>query len=320
VYKTAAETGDGSQVGVFIRLPDSIGSQFPKLAEDKSPPHLTMWYAGSVDKNEKTTFINIVKSVMADVRPPVMVEMDGLDYFDHPQNDGKVAHVKYKFDRNLHDVRDELRVCLQQAGFECEDYSPMVWRPHTTLAYLDGFDSKWTSHVPTGKWPAGGVQIWGFSKVIDVPFGSQTKQASIAVRVARNYIAKTATDKEWSFPDSKSARSAATKLRNRLKKLGYEVPKPVKGGTGNIVWNTTKGIEVKYDNWDNTVKIDFNVGYAGTRIDDIARRHIKETKDKMMADTRKACEDLGLELYENSWNSLGDSGKMTHYFARPKPI
>ena len=62
--------GNGDEVGLFFPLPKGLAVQFPSLGEeDKSPPHTTFLYVGSVPKERQSLFLNICTNYRVDFKP-----------------------------------------------------------------------------------------------------------------------------------------------------------------------------------------------------------------------------------------------------------
>ena len=115
---------DGSDVGLFIPLPEELAKQFPSLgSEDTSPPHATFMFVGAVPAERRAEFLSLVGKVLGSF-PATTAALTGLDYFDNPGS--RVAYDKVRFDRDLSALRWRLREALQDAGFEVGDYHPLV--------------------------------------------------------------------------------------------------------------------------------------------------------------------------------------------------
>ena len=200
--RVSAVTGDGSTVGLFIRLPKEIADQFPKLEEDSSPSHVTFLYVGEVGKDREEEFLEIVGDVVGgSVTEPVAGRLDNLDYFQHAAKDQSVAHVAHRFDRDLKKIRGKLVNDLMAAGFELADFSPQVWRPHTTLGYQNGVNTQWEEDVPTGKYVFDTIEVWGLSKKHEIPIVREVAgiimppdDTKITARVAKNHMYRLSQD------------------------------------------------------------------------------------------------------------------------------
>jgi len=173
------KTGDGTEVGLFIPLPRDLAAQFPSLGgEDKSPPHVTVLYVGDCPETRIPLFLRICRATLARFDRPVRAKIEPLDYFEHPDKGRRVAITPIRFDRDMGQLKELLRENLVDSGFEIKDGFP-IYRPHTTLAYLDGLDSKYEGEVPKGAWMCKDVEVWGLPKAYRISFQRKLdKQAS----------------------------------------------------------------------------------------------------------------------------------------------
>jgi 2'-5' RNA ligase len=170
--RTAAVTGKGDSVGLFIPLPEDLAALYPKLTEDTSPPHVTLLYVGEVPKDRELDFLAVLQDVLGKEPGPVQAWTNGVDKFVHPVRGRTVFYTPIRFSRDMGSVRDKLTSALTDAGFEVENSFPLAYHAHTTLGYHDGTDLQWTGDVPDGAWEFNSVQVWGLSKVHEVPLGS----------------------------------------------------------------------------------------------------------------------------------------------------
>lgn len=189
---------------------------FPSLgSEDKSPPHITFLYVGKVSKERHEDFLTAVRDVFEEVPGPVQSVLQPPDYFVHPDKNRRVAVIPHRFSRDLAALRWKLRDRLVDAGFEVDDSFPLIYRPHTTLAYIDGLNVPYGGVVPSGSWAFDCIEIWGLPKMISIPFGEAP------VKVARMFMA-----------ESTHAQSIALMkfLSNLAKRLGVAKHVYVVGG------------------------------------------------------------------------------------------
>ena len=170
--KHETKKGDGTGVGLFIPLSDSLASQFPSLGEeDRSPSHCTFLYIGQVDKDQEERLIQTIQEVFSGVRGTVRGSLFGPDYFVHPAKERRVAVMRVRFSQDLAKLRSDLWSALQDNGFDVDDSFPLVYSPHVTLEYLTDTDEEYTGNIPHGDWVFNGMEVWGLSKVYAVPFG-----------------------------------------------------------------------------------------------------------------------------------------------------
>lgn len=165
-----SQTGDGSGVWTGFRVPEPYADQFPDLGDDDdSPPHITFLYIGDVNPARAEELAGIVSGVFS-TAVRVRAQHTGLDYFEQPDRDGRVAVDRVRFSHDLAGYRDLLRSRLEDAGFEVADSFP-VYQPHTTLEYLDGRDTEYREQVPKGSWAVPGLEVWGLPQMYAIPLG-----------------------------------------------------------------------------------------------------------------------------------------------------
>mgnify|MGYP003998852231 CR=1 FL=1 len=185
--RMAAETGDGSGVGLFIPVPKEISAQFPRKEEDTSPQHVTFLYVGAVPKARQDEFLQVLETALVDLDAPVQASLGELDRFVTPT--GKVVFSTVRFSKDLSAVRDQVWAKLEGAGFDVADKFPR-YNPHSTIAYLDDPHSDMKLVAPTGSWQFGEMEVWGLPKKHVIPFGERVSlreplpEASVQ-RVAR---------------------------------------------------------------------------------------------------------------------------------------
>ena len=181
--KHEQQTGDGSGVGLFFRLPSQLAEAFPSLGdEDRSPAHVTFLYVGRVDPSQEEAFLATCQRALSTWGRPTRAHHTGLEYFEQPGK-GRVAVDLVRFDDDLSDLRWRLRDALLDQGFQVEDNFPTIYRPHTTLAYLKDRDATFDGPVPRDSWVVDEAEVWGLPKQIHkISLGQHTKTASSAHR------------------------------------------------------------------------------------------------------------------------------------------
>ena len=173
------KTGDRTGVGFFIPLSPELASQFPDLGEqDQSSPHTTFLYVGEVTAEREDEFLAVTSKVFESIRGPVTGYLTDLDYFTQPQKEQRVALMRVRFSHDLAGLRWRLRDALLEAGFAVDDYFPLVYSPHVTLAYMPGLEAVYTEDPPKGTWDFEGIEIWGLPQLHTVKFGHATRTAS----------------------------------------------------------------------------------------------------------------------------------------------
>lgn len=171
--KHESQTGDGTSVGLFFRIPNGIAERFPPLGgDDGSPPHVTFLYVGRVPPGQEGRFLKICQDVFSEWGRPTRAHHGDVTYFDHPSEHRRVAVLPLRFEEDLSDLRWRLRSRLLDNGFAVKDRFPLVYRPHTTLAYLEGVGSTWKGGHPGGDWVVNEAEVWGLpGKVHRIPLG-----------------------------------------------------------------------------------------------------------------------------------------------------
>lgn len=204
IRASAAEgktTGYRDSVGFFIPLPKDLARQFPSLApEDNSPSHCTFLFVGTVPESREGEFIEVCERILRDLPQKVTATLGPLDHFIHHDKDRAVAHVQVKFSQDMDWQRLHLVNGLRQAGFDVSD-SWRQYKPHVTLKYMPGTDSRWTAPVPRGSWDFSSLEVWGLPKKHVVRFGvgagdmarevaaAYTKQAALANTETASFVA-----------------------------------------------------------------------------------------------------------------------------------
>ena len=168
--KTAAQTGDGKSVGLFIPLPEELAAQYPTKEKDTSPPHATFLYIGEVPKAKEKDLLEVLSAAFSK-QGPVHASLGELDRFMNV--DAKVVFSRLRFSRDLSKFRDQVREDLESAGFEVAD-SFLRWNPHVTIEYMDHAD-EWEGTPPTGSWSFNGMDLWGLPKKHEIEFGGLPK-------------------------------------------------------------------------------------------------------------------------------------------------
>ncbi len=192
--RKVSNTGNGTSAGVFIPLPENLARQFPTLAEDSSPPHVTLLFVGDVTGREKV-FAEVVRGFFTKERGPVLARLAGLDYFT--TQTGRVAFTRVHFSTDMGALRDRLASCLQDAGFAVENSFPLAYTPHVTLRYTDNPDFRWKGEVPQGSWPFHSVELWGLPEIVQVPFGPGESPSEALLRVQQKRQASESLFRKW---------------------------------------------------------------------------------------------------------------------------
>lgn len=225
--KDGKKTGDRTGVGFFVPLPANLANHFPSLgSEDSSPPHITFLYVGEVPADQESRLLDAASRVFQFIKEPIRAHIQGLGYFDHPGKGRRVAVVTWRFDQDMADLRWRLRDALQEAGFPVDDSFPLVFRPHTTLAYMEGLDAHYEGLVPEGDFFFDRIEVWGLPTVPKVQFG-QDPAARLAARWLGEHdaVAKTAAANRG------KKRSEETRAKMREARLAYWARVRAAGGS-----------------------------------------------------------------------------------------
>jgi len=180
-WMTAKLNRDGESVGIFFRLPPALAKKFPSLAPyDDSPAHVTFLILGDLNPSRGDELQEVLERVFGSFYP-VEATLGDLGHFVQEDKDRVVAHVEVSFDKDLPGLRHRLKQELGKAGFPVDDPWP-EFKPHVTLAYMDGVDSRYEDSVPEGSWTADEVEVWGMSKIRKVSL------EGISQKVAKRWI------------------------------------------------------------------------------------------------------------------------------------
>lgn len=167
MFRVAAQTGDGTSVGLFIPLPEDLAGQFPKKEEDPSPAHTTFLYIGRVEKAREQALLDALEGAFEELGS-VRAVLNGVDRFVNQKS--KVVFSRIRFSRDLSQIRERVWRALEDAGFEVEDSFPR-YNPHTTLEYFSDHHDVWEGVPPVGAWDFNSIELWGLSKKHVIPFG-----------------------------------------------------------------------------------------------------------------------------------------------------
>jgi len=180
---------DGESVGLFFRLPSNLADKFPSLKpHDDSPAHVTLMVVGDVEKDRYEDLLNTLRRSLKGFHAP-MANLEGLDHFVHAEQGRAVGHVKVDFDKDVSGLRHRLKQDLSEAGFPVQDQW-VEFKPHVTLAYMDGVDSRYEGEVPSGSWLADEVEVWGLPEIHKIPL-----RDPLAQKVAMRHLQSAAHNK-----------------------------------------------------------------------------------------------------------------------------
>lgn len=189
---TGKKTGNGQSVGLFIPLPPALAKKFPSLGtEDPSPSHVTFLLLGKYeDPKEQKKLVASLQKILGELGKKTKAALADLDYFDH-EDGTRVPHVRVKFDQDLAKIRSEVKRRLLKEGLKVEDSYPR-YKPHVTLAYLDGKKSTWDKGIPTGSWDFDSIEVWGLPKVHSIKLGPSKTSSLRTARVCSLWLRKQA--------------------------------------------------------------------------------------------------------------------------------
>lgn len=146
------------KVGVFLRLPPKIASQFPANEHDPSPKHVTLLQAGELDAEGYAKMVAAARKIARKLSP---FELDVGDYGEFTNDDGlTIAHVVPRAigEKSLDEVHRSLVASVKAAEIEPTVRSP--FKAHVTLARVPS-DKKYEGPRPTGKFKVKTIEVWG---------------------------------------------------------------------------------------------------------------------------------------------------------------
>lgn len=154
-------------VGVFVQLPDNLEKQYPRLADDSSPAHVTTLYLGDQSPDDEDAIIAAAYAVAKKTKP-FEITIGDLGYFDKNKDGDKIAFTKI-VSPGLRALRERLADEMKKHGIKWKD-SYGSFKPHTTLKYFDGPEGEYEGKIPTGSWVCKELKIWGFSTKHTIKF------------------------------------------------------------------------------------------------------------------------------------------------------
>jgi len=256
-YLAAKERKPWEEVGLFFPLPKHLAKQFPSLGEnDTSPSHITFLYVGEIAPEEGDRFLEVLQNIHGKWWPEVTATLGKLAHFEHPDKDRRVAHVQVEFDKDLSGMKHRVRQELTDAGFVVQDSFP-EYRPHVTLAYMDGADHPdYDGPIPEGSWDIHGVEVWGMPEKHMISFRPSSKvlarawlaKQGMTFRVASQWLR---SKEAWELEGSNHARSIALMkwLSQATQKLGVGRDTYVVGGAirNFVIKQPIKDIDIVID-------------------------------------------------------------------------
>ncbi len=180
----SSTTGDGSRVGLFIRVPDQLVAARPSLRRDTSPPHVTFLVIGDVRGREQELLDALQDASRA--RPSSSRAFMGkLDALTNPQGE-TVLFQSVRFcvpgsaDRwddfgPLGRLRELIVERLRQRNFPVKDIGVERWIPHMTLSYLPEPRGIFAGPVFEGSWHVSELEVWGLPDEIRLPLDPLAK-------------------------------------------------------------------------------------------------------------------------------------------------
>lgn len=178
-FKPSADVEKASdKVGIFLKLPKDIASQFQSLGEqDDSKPHVTVLFIGDVPAEERANVEPVVREALAGVEPFEVALGESPEYFDASESsDGKrVAYVPVE-SPDLSAIHDRLKDALESAGIEVSATHP-DYVPNATLAYLEEGREAFEGELPAGSFVADELELWGLGKPVKLKLGAEPEKA-----------------------------------------------------------------------------------------------------------------------------------------------
>ncbi len=165
------ETGDGTRVGLFLRLPPALASLRGDLEQDDSPAHVTFLVVGAVPDDRRALLLQILRGVFEGADHPFRAFLGELCHLVN-RSGQSVFYQDVRFTPwRLFALREQLVERLRAGGFGLADVSPDCWLPHLTLAYDPDPAATFAGQTLGGSWHIGEVELWGFEEVIRLPLG-----------------------------------------------------------------------------------------------------------------------------------------------------
>lgn len=129
---------------------------------DPADLHITIRYLGDVE----SSLIPAIRQALARVnRPPFSLEIEGLDFFDNP--DQAVLYARVTSTRKLMTLCAEITDVLTPLGF---DFGGRAYVPHVTLARLPGGPAGLASYIRAhGRSVRARGEAAGFSLMASAP-------------------------------------------------------------------------------------------------------------------------------------------------------
>jgi 2'-5' RNA ligase len=146
-------------VGIFIQLPDNLEKQYPRLADDSSPAHITTLYLGDQSSGDEDAIVAAAYAVAKETKP-FKINIGNVGYFDKNKDGNKIAFTKIE-SSGLRSLRIHLTKELKKHGIKWKD----KWgsfKPHVTLKYFEGIEGEYEGKVPSGSWICKELRVWGF--------------------------------------------------------------------------------------------------------------------------------------------------------------
>ncbi len=146
------------KVGVFLRLPPRIASQFPADERDTSPKHVTLLQVGETDADGYAKVVAAVRRIARKLEP---FDVDVGDYGEFKNDEGlTIAHVVPRAigEKGLDEVHRSLVGAVKAAEIEPVVRAP--FKAHVTLARVEA-DKQYEGPRPTGKFKAKTIEVWG---------------------------------------------------------------------------------------------------------------------------------------------------------------
>lgn len=146
-----------ASAGVFIPIPEPAASQFPRKAEDSSPPHITVLYVGDLSAQELAVLVAAARIAAQDAEP---FDVEMTDYGEFTNDEGAtIAHMVPRADADeLGALHDALREVVERAGLEVEHH-PGPLKPHATLEYVSP-GGRYEGPRPQARWTVDSIEVW----------------------------------------------------------------------------------------------------------------------------------------------------------------
>lgn len=157
--KYSAQEACCKHVGIFLRVPEPLASEFPSRSpHDDSPPHATLLYVGDCTEQQ---LADVEKAARENLEWTEPFEVEVCDYGEFQNDEGQtIAHMVPKAlgkNARLSEIHDGLRWSMESFGIPVQHV--FGFKPHVTLAYLPE-GAVYKGPKPRGRFKVEALEIW----------------------------------------------------------------------------------------------------------------------------------------------------------------